>query len=317
MTDRHGAREVPFPGLVARDLRAMNTDIRLVAAGPRAEHRLARGAAWLAAFEKRFSRFLGQSELSRLNASAGRPFRVSLALFRIVSLALEHARRSGGIFDPTVLRHLERAGYDRSFDLIARSPPAGPARVASASWRDVRLDPAARTVTLPPGVGIDLGGVGKGYAVDRVAGILGSPCLVNCGGDLFADGRPAAHDWWRVGVSDPFAPGRDLLLLRVGDRGVATSNTRARRWTAGGRPRHHLIDPRTGDPSVTDAVQVTVVARTTTEADFHAKVALLQGAEAGIRYINAQPDVEAIAVRLDGSQHQSAAITDYFEERAR
>lgn len=291
----------------------MNTDIRLVASGAAAERRLARAAAWLAAFEGRFSRFLQSSELSRLNASAGTAFPASPPLFRLVAEALEFARRSDGIFDPTILRRLEDAGYDRSFELLtpervrpAQHPVAGP------TWRDVQLDASTRTISLARGAGIDLGGIGKGFAVDRVAAILGSPGLVNCGGDVFAAGRPPDEEGWRVGVSDPFAPERDLMVLIVEGRGVATSSTMNRAWTVGGTRMHHLIDPRTGEPSDSDAVQVTVVAPTAVDADYHAKVALLHGAEAGMRYLNAQSEVEGLAVRRDGATFQSANFGGYW-----
>lgn len=290
----------------------MNTDIQLFAAGPGAERRLARATRWLPAYESRFSRFRDQSELSRLNAS-GHPFHASPALFHLVELALEFARRSDGVFDPTILRQLEDAGYDRSFDLISseRIRPAQHA-VRRSTWRDVQLEPATRTITLTRGTGIDLGGIGKGFAVDRVAAMLGTPSLVDCGGDVFVAGRPPGEDGWRVGVSDPFAPERDLMVLTVEDRGIATSSTLKRRWGASGRQKHHLIDPRTGEPSASDAVQVTVAAPTAVEADYHAKVALLHGAEAGMRYLNAQPAIEGLAVRRDRAMLQSENFGQYW-----
>ena len=297
-----------------RDLRAMNTDIHLVACGPRAGRRLARADAWLQAFEARFSRFLPTSEVSRLNASAGARFRVSPALLHLVELALDYAGRTDGLFDPAILRDLERAGYDRSFELVPLVEHTARPRVSELSWRDVRIDTSARTIELPAGGGIDLGGIGKGYAVDGVARILRTPCLVNCGGDVFAGGRPPGEEAWLVGVSDPFDQDADLMVLRLEDRAVATSSTMNRRWsTADGAVKHHLIDPRTGAPSESDAVQVTVVAPAAVEADVMAKVALLLGAEEGIRYLNAQSGVEGLAVRGDRASFQSANFGRYWE----
>src|SRR5215204_2008609 len=100
------------------DLRAMNSDIQLLSGAPDAARRLPRAERWLCAFEARVSRFVALSELSRLNASAGHPFVASPMLFALVSLALELARRSDGLFDPTVLAYLVSSGYDRSFDLM-------------------------------------------------------------------------------------------------------------------------------------------------------------------------------------------------------
>src|SRR5439155_11788008 len=164
------------------------------------------------------------------------------------------------------------------------------------SWADVELDARPATSRLPAEVGLELGGIGKGWAVDRVASILGSVSLTNCGGDVLASGCPPDDDGWHVGVSDPFRPAEDLMVLTVIDAGIATSSSLKRRWKIGDAYVHHLIDPRTGEPSQSDAVQVTVVAPTATLADFYAKVALLLGAESGIQQLNDEPGVEGLAV---------------------
>ncbi|HLF79069.1 MAG TPA: FAD:protein FMN transferase [Dehalococcoidia bacterium] len=296
-----------------RDFRAMNSDIELMCCAADADRRLDRAETWVTAFEQRYSRFRVLSELSRLNASAGRPFKASLGLYRLVSLGLDLAQRSGGLFDPTVLSQLVSAGYDRSFELlqtqdVSRSRQAVP----RASWRDVVLDPKARNILLPAGCGIDLGGIGKGFAVDRVSTILGTPSMANGGGDIYAAGRPPDDSAWRVGVADPFQPARDLIVVRVIDRGVATSSSLKRSWRSGGLALHHLIDPRTGRPSDSDAVQVTVVAPSALLADYHAKVALLRGFEAGLVYLTRQPETEGLLVRADGAVEQTPGLSIYF-----
>ena len=294
------------------DLRAMNSEIELLSGAPDATRRLRRAERWLYAFEARFSRFVALSELSRLNASAGRPFVASPMLFELVRLALALAERSGGLFDPTVLAHLVASGYDRSFDLIPpvrRATPGVPQR--HVFWRDVSLDAKTRGITMPEGCGVDLGGIGKGWAVDRMASMLGTPCLVNGGGDVYAAGAPPDDTAWRVGIADPFDAERDLLVLRVVDRGVATSSSLKRRWRSGDAMLHHLIDPRTGRPSDSDAVQVTVVAITTTEADYLAKVTLIRGATKGLEALDREPEAEGVIVRNDGTVLRSTGISLY------
>ena len=291
----------------------MNSDIELVSYALDAERRLGRARRWLAGFEARFSRFRALSELSRLNASAGRPFCASPRLFELAEASLELARRSGGLFDPTLLRELIEAGYDRSFELLPGAREAGRAlRGGRSSWRDVRLDHEKRTITLPEGVGIDLGGMGKGYAVDRLATMLGSPSMVNGGGDVYASGRPQDAPDWLVGVADPFVPERDIAVLVVSDRGVATSSTLRRRWRQDGVWQHHLIDPRTGRPSASDAVQVTVVATSALEAEFQAKVALLLGAAEGLRHLEDEADVDGLIVRVDGGVAMTSGLREYL-----
>ncbi len=297
--------------MVRRDFRAMNTDIELICydADRRADQRLKRAERWLHAYEARLSRFLPASELTWMNRTAGRPFKASPLLFRLVELSLDLARRSGGVFDPTLLHEIEDAGYERSFDEPRPAPrPDRAARQRRSTFRDVRLDKTTHTIDLPPDLGIDLGGIGKGWSADRLASMIGSPCLVNAGGDVFAAGKPAGAEAWLAGVQDPFAPERDLAVLAVTDRGVATSSTLKRRWKAGeaclpdGQAwSHHLIDPRTGGASSSDAIAVTVVASTAALADYHAKVALLLGAERGREHLDRQDGVEGLLILNDGS----------------
>jgi thiamine biosynthesis lipoprotein len=112
-------------------------------------------------------------------------------------------------------------------------------------------------------------------------------------------------------VADPFRPDLDLIVLSVVDRGVATSSTVKRRWQVGDVVLHHLIDPRTGRPSTSDAVQVTVVTSSAALADYHAKVALLMGADEALAYLNKEPDVEGLVVRRDASLFATAGLNDY------
>jgi thiamine biosynthesis lipoprotein len=290
------------------DLRAMNSEIELLSAARDADRRLRRAERWLRGFEARFSRFVTLSELSALNASAGRPFVASPMLFELVRLALAMAERSDGLFDPTVLSELIASGYDRSFELVKPLRGRRPDSKRHFTWRDATLDALTRRITMPPGCGIDLGGIGKGWAVDRMATMLGTPCLVNGGGDVYAAGAPLDDTAWRVGIADPFAAERDLLVLRVVDRGVATSSSLKRRWRAADVMLHHLIDPRTGRSSDSDAVQVTVVAPTTSEADYLAKATLLRGAEEGLEALNQEPAAEGLIVRSDGAVLQTDGL---------
>jgi thiamine biosynthesis lipoprotein len=297
--------------LLRREFRAMGTDVALTCpGGPGAERRLRLAERWTHAYESRLSRFIPYSELSRLNNAKGRPMRVSPLLFSFVRACIDLARRSGGVFDPTLLHELEAAGYDRTFDLVGptRSRPA-PAR--EATFADIRLDAPSRTIFLPPGLALDSGGLGKGWAADRLAAMLGTPSLADAGGDIAARGRPAAEDAWYIAIEDPFRPDQDLMLIGVVDKGVATSSIVKRRWETDTGMAHHLIDARTGVPAATDAVAVTVVADSATMADFHAKVALLKGSEAGLGYLTASDGVEGMVLGKDGSVLQTVGFERY------
>jgi len=292
-----------------RQFTAMNTDVEaIVVADAKRQHEaedaLQAVVDTFVTVEKTLSRFRAESELSALNRAAGKPFRASPLLYSVVAEALSVARATGGVFDPTVLRALEAAGYDRSFELL-RGQAVGPTRRAvppRCSWRDVRLERERRLITLPAGCGLDLGGIGKGWTVDRAAALLRAfaAFAVDAGGDIYAaglqvDGRP-----WTVGVEDPRAPERDLTVLAVRDGAVATSSVAHRRWRLDGREQHHLIDPRTGRPAESGVLAVTAVAPTVARAETMAKTALLLGPWDGLRLLEGQPDVEGLLVLADG-----------------
>jgi thiamine biosynthesis lipoprotein len=241
-------------------------------------------------YEARLSRFRPESEVSLLSSRSGRAVPVSAELFELLTMALSFWRETSGLFDPLILPALEAAGYDRSFEAVpavSREAPGLPPRPL-ATFGDVVLDAEHRTVFLPEGAHLDLGGIAKGWIIDRVAGLLRphGPSLIDIGGDMvaFGDG-PDGEPGWLVAVANPVETVRDLCWLRLRDEAVATSTTVRRRWSRGGRWLHHLIDPRTGEPSQTDVLQATVVAPDAVTADVYAKTALLLGAREGYDWL--------------------------------
>jgi thiamine biosynthesis lipoprotein len=261
-----------------------------IAAGVRAD---------FAASERRFSRFRADSELSRLNRAEG-PAVVSAALFAALQRAQSYFERTAGLFDPTVGAALEALGYDRSFAAGALDRPALAPAPRPATFAAVALDAATRTVTLPPGVRLDLGGFIKGFTVDRAARRLPGAGAVDAGGDAVLRGAGPEGDGWLVDVEDPADPARTVVTLRVRDRAVATSAANRRRWRAGGREQHHLIDPRTRRPAVTDLAQASVLAPSAEIADVLAKTAFLLGAREARRFLAEMTGIGSVLVRRDG-----------------
>ncbi len=270
---------------LARRFRAMNTDVELLATDPRPASLLAEAETLFHDVARRLSRFSADSDLSKLNASGGGEQRVSQVLFDALAAALRMHDATQGVFDPSVLADLEALGYDRSFEALEQdsSPLPAPAAYRRPKFAAVRLDLARLTVELPEGMRIDLGGIGKGFAVDLAAAVLRPACdfLVNAGGDIYAEGNGPDGDGWLVSVADPFNPDDDISLLRLRGQALATSTTVIRRWRRAGRMYHHLIDPRTGQPAENGVASVSVVALTATEADVFAKTALILGPEEG------------------------------------
>jgi thiamine biosynthesis lipoprotein len=235
--------------------------------------------------ERHCSRFDPASALSRANQSPGRWHRAPAVLLEAVEAAHRAYLATDGLFDPRVLGVLVALGYDRSLPFAdgAVATPSRPAPLpAPGPWLP-EVDHARGVLNLG-GIGIDLGGIGKGLAVRWAAEALtgrATTALVEAGGDLLALGPGPDGEGWLVGVDDPRdTGGAPTAVLRLTDRACATSSTALRRWTADGRPAHHLIDPRTGTPADSSVASVTVVGEDPAEAEVWSKTLLLLGASA-------------------------------------
>jgi thiamine biosynthesis lipoprotein ApbE len=294
-------------GLASASWEALGTSVDLRLTDP-AALALARDGveSELDAIDRACSRFRTDSELTRLNASAGRAVVVSPLLIEALEVALRAASITNGDVDPTVGLALELAGYDRDWRLLEapqrlrpaslRAPERGleereraieqPERAALTArllpgWRAVRIDRARRSVRIPRGVRLDLGATAKAWAADRAAKAAaeatGCGVLVSLGGDIATCG-PAPPAGWEIRVtddhrSDPSAPGQ-TVSIRSG--GLATSSTAVRRWSHRGQDMHHIIDPRTEAPVKTTWRTVSVAAADCTQANIAATTALVR-----------------------------------------
>jgi thiamine biosynthesis lipoprotein len=268
--------------------------------------------AWMAEVERTLTRFSPESELSRLNASAGEWFAASELLYACVERALAAARASGGLFDPALLPRMEAWGYDRDFAEIAHRELGAMGRLESpaGSWREIEVNAEERRIRLPQGVRLDLGGIAKGWAADvaldlHCASFAGA--LINVGGDLRLRGGPQPGVGWSIGLRDPHGEDvsansglyPDLAAITFSRGGLATSGAVRRWWLRDGVRVHHLLDPRTGAPTrvwtgETDTADAqgtpmiataTALASTAARAEVAAKVALLRGYPACLRAV--------------------------------
>ena len=266
------------------------------------------------------TRFDPSSPLMRVNARPGDWHTVPPVLFEAVRAAHAAYDQTGGAFDPRVLTDLVRLGYDRSLPFAdgVETPPAevGPRR-APGAWRPrfrSGRDPALHLGGDP----VDLGGIGKGLAVrwaSRVLRATREDFLVDAGGDCHCDGTGPEDDGWRVGVEDPAGGDLPVAVLALRDRACATSSTRLRRWRAGGRPVHHLIDPGTGLPGDGGLVAVTVVAGDAADAEVATKALFLAGADA-VADAARDGGVAALWVTGSGRVATSAAMDPYVVWRS-
>ncbi len=231
------------------------------------------------------SRFRADSEISALHrrAGSGAPVRVGVDLFEAIGVAIRAARLTGGAVDPTVGSAMVRLGYD--VDFSAMEPDLGgdlprPARVPG--WRSVVMDADRSTVALPAGTVLDLGATAKAWAADRaagaIAGRLGCGALVSLGGDIAVGGVPPAGGF-PVGIADSCdEPASQSVAVSSG--GLATSGIAKRRWSLGGHPVHHLIDPATGLPVDAHWRTVSVAAGSCTDANVASTAAMVMGKDA-------------------------------------
>ena len=289
----------------------MGTDARLmILGGPNGV--VNRATRMLEDLEAQWSRFRPDSELQRLNRRArGIPVRISPSTFALVARAVDAWRRTGGYFDPTGLDAVVALGYDRDFARVAArrdtdGPPVSGDSVPLPGCRDIVLDPMVSAVTLPPGVTLDLGGIGKGYAADLIATDLidagAAAVCVDLGGDLRVMGPGPYDGAWEIGfdaVPRDAEPRESRAPIRIASGAVATSTLMRRTWMHGGDVVHHLLDPTTGASARSGLSTVTVIAGEAWWAEVVAKAVFVAGPERGSALLN-EFGLSAILVADDG-----------------
>lgn len=228
-------------------------------------------------FEKRYSRFRVNNELWHLNTSERTV--VSEELFDLLEQSKRYHELTGGIFDPSVLPVMESSGYVGAYGEYSL--------IKKGDFSQLILDRSTRTVVKPHNLMVDLGGIGKGFIVDKVAGFLGGyfeHFLVYAGGDIAVRGVNKKEDYayWAIDIEHPKVSGESAALLLLKDVSVATSGRNRKHWLNQGQKKHHLIDPSTQESASYGLLSVSVVAASTAEADVFAKTLFIAGKEKGM-----------------------------------
>ena len=293
----------------------MGTSVEMIVWGPgpqAVEEAVKQAYAEIQGIEARLSVRTQESEVSDINRSAGqKPVEVSAELFVLIRESIRISRESKGAFDITV------QGLGDLWDFYAplfRVPDAIAVRerLNLVDYSRICLQEERSTVFLEkPGMRISLGGIGKGYAVDRAVkvlrglGIKGG--IVSAGGDLMAFGKREDGGAWKVGVRNPRDQDKNICVIPVSNMAVATSGDYERYRMAGGRRYHHIIDPRTGYPSK-GCMSATVVAARALDADALATAVFVMGPEDGLAFLDELPKVEGLIVDSHGRITASAGI---------
>jgi thiamine biosynthesis lipoprotein len=240
-----------------------------------------------------FSRFKPESELSRLNRDEASSVAVSPIMARFAQAVVDAAEATGGLVDATLLDAIEQLGYKTerfhgSLALplaLALAPPRRPARAhPDRRWSTIEVDVETATVTRPPGVKLDGGGIVKGLLADVVGDMLREhpSFLVDCEGDLRIGGSAGVRR--SVAIVAPLSQ-RVLHDFELVDGALATTSITKRSWMERLKPAHHLVDPASGLPAYTGIVQASALAPTALEAEALAKAALLSGPRDAARWL--------------------------------
>lgn len=253
------------------------------------------------------------SDVSRINAAAGgAPVRVSREVVLVIQRAQEVARATGGAFDITVGAYRGLWKFDEDKDGTIPDPAAVKARLPLVNYRDIRIDPRRSTVQLRrKGMSITLGGIAKGYAVDRAVDVLRkqgfADFLLQAGGDLYVSGRRGDRRW-RVGIRDPRGDeAAPFAITEIENQTFSTSGDYERSVIKDGVRYHHILDPATGHPAMR-CRSVTVMARDAFTADAWDTALFVLGVERGMALVEKLPDLEAVFVDAGNQVHVSSGL---------
>ncbi len=284
---------------------AMGTDMLVMIELPKTAHRyLAQVPDWFEKWEQIFSRFRIDSELSLMNRSNGKSIAVSDEMWKVLQLCLDIEEKTNGIITPVVSDALVAAGYDQTFEKIRTNPGMN-------SWdpiypqyglESIHFDHQFHSVTLMNEIHLDFGGIVKGWAAKQTMERLkkyGS-VMVDCGGDISISGPLADGTGWEVGIEDPANLGHELFAVELKNHSIATSGINRRHWMRGNLSMHHLIDPRTWEPAVTELITATIIADDVISAEMAAKMAVICGVDSAISWMQSQGNFQQICFHQDG-----------------
>jgi len=261
----------------------------------------------IAAFEQQFSRFREDSELTAFNRRAGKRTAVTPAMHQLLTAAKTYAERTHGLYNPFILPALQRAGYRSSWP-----SPQDTTTIDYTERHVVRIDALQigdSWARIPADSALDFGGIGKGYLLDELAGMLASKNIagywLSLGGDIVCAGQDMDGQPWKIGVQDASDPGRTVHTIVAASNtrtAIATSGVTKRKGEQWGRPWHHLIDPRTGKPADTAILTATVVCPSGTDADIYAKAIAIGGEVPAKKWIQAGQIRLCILQTVDGAR---------------
>jgi thiamine biosynthesis lipoprotein len=273
----------------------------------------------LGELEQHWSRFISSSDVCALNQSNGAAVRVHPDTITLVRYLVDAQSKTNRFFDPTLLPSLVQLGYARSMTNASLVTQLD----GSLRWGEplaaTTIDIENSTITLPTGLTLDPGGIGKGLAADIVASELrelgAEGVCISIGGDIRCSGTGPIDGAWSIPVASPFALSDILATATLFDGAIATSSLDAKTWSVGNTDMHHVLSPKTGLPlrkSAEQVIQATVIGAEAVWAEVFATVVLVAGVVEGFAQIETA-GLAALAVFADGRCVESSHWKEYTE----
>ena len=260
--------------------------------------------------EMKLSRFKEKSELSKLNGNLGKFFAVSDDILHLTKKSLEYYTASDGMFDPRILDVLEEIGYDRDFKSI-KAKMIGKENIFDLSG-DLKSDLIVDNEKVKFERRMDFTGIAKGYITDKAVDFLKKRgwgnFLVDSGGDMFASGLNVEGEKWALDIE---GIDEKSLLIRISNQGIATSGITRRKWNAGEKRVHHLVNPKSPNDFSFDLKTVTAICENAEMADFWAKVLFLSGVKNGL-LLAEEKGIEAIFLDYKGNFHITSSARKFY-----
>ena len=302
--------------LLRHGFRCMASDVTIDIAGPRIDikEKIDEAIETFRSIEISSTRFNPTSPSMLANANPTRWNPLPDIAIEVIRAAYAAYKMTNGVFDPRILGDLLKSGYDENlrFDSnfeIKNESVAALAKHQRDEWKPEFGNQEVLLGEAP----IDLGGIGKGYAVQSAMNILqdcADGVLINAGGDIAAEGLSDDDGLWRIGIENPWDPdGEPVRVIELEDVSIATSSIRLRSWKHDGRVTHHLIDPSTGAPGGQGLVAVSAIATTTSIAEIWSKTLFLKGLDAIEEFAGVHA-IPALWIDESGNVFSNAALEE-------
>lgn len=292
------------------DFFAMDTYMSLSATGVEAEAAIEASVNYIQELESVISRTDESSEIYAINHSDGEIVTVSDLTYEIITIAVECAENTDGKFDPTICAITDLWGIGTEEQGIPNEEDIATA-LETVSYENIILL-EDNGVQLLNGAQIDLGAVGKGYAADAIRDIYEEydieSGIIALGGNLYMIGEKSEDVSWSVGIVDPDQTDEYNIGVQVVNKSVVTTGAYERYFEEDGKIYHHIFDTETGYPTEKDIKSVTIISTNSTLADIYATALFAMGYDEAVKFIENEPEIEAILIREDDQVYVSSGL---------